>query len=486
MTENSELTGLRAGTDPGGTTGRLPLIGVAALLVILTNAVVFILPPLLPVIQTAYQLTTVSSVTWIFTLLTLGGGAGFVLLPRLSDVIGDRDTAVLSGAALTLGALVAAVGNSYAALLIGSTIMGFGMAAQMLPLGFLRRALGDSGLTTAVAVLVVATGVGIVVGMIGGGFIVQNLSLRTFLYVLTGAFAVTTLASFAVIPRSRPVTATARIGVTGTVWLIAWVGAVLLALTQGVVWGKEALIPLAIGVVAAAGWWWAERRSATPVFDRVLLRSPFVSAASLAVGLFATVNAAFLVLVSNYAQIDPSYLNPHDAYGLGRTALQTGWLMVPFAVTFLVGGTVVEKPVAEGRGATMLIAGALISLAGLALLALVHDQQWEYLVSAGIIGLGCSMGYASGFAVVQMAVPEEKAGMAAAIAGTAMAIGFALGSAIVTTILTASTIIIPGTDIAIAKAGQYTTSYWTSVGLAALIVVTVAVSRTRSARRATR
>ncbi|WP_406635149.1 MFS transporter [Amycolatopsis sp. WGS_07] len=479
MIESSETT------DPRRTSGRVPLVGVAALLVILTNAIVFILPPLLPVIQAHYQLTTVSSVTWIFTLLTLGGGAGFVLMPRLSDVIGDRDTAVLSGAALTAGALIAAIGDSYAALLVGATVMGFGMAAQMLPLGFLRRSLGDNGLSIAVAVLVVATGVGIVAGMIGGGFIVQNLSLRTFLFVLAAAFAATTAASYLTIPQYRRSASGGSIGAVGTLCLIGWVGAILLALSQGVVWGEEALIPLAAGLVGAAVWLWAQRKTSTPVFDRALLKSPFVTAACVAVGLFATVNSAFLVLLSNYAQTDPASLAPQDSYGLGRTALQTGWLMVPFAVTFLVGGTVAEKPVAQGRGAAVLITGAIVSLGGLALLAVAHDRPWEYLVSAGIIGLGCSMGYASGFAVVQMAVPEEKAGMAAAIAGTAMAIGFALGSAIVTTILTASTVVIPGTDIAVANKGEYSTSYWTAVGLAALIVLTVAVSRIRTGRRAT-
>ncbi|MGW4332327.1 MFS transporter [Rhodococcus koreensis] len=485
MTERTESESVTApaGTDRGGTTRRVPLIAVAALLVLLTNAIVFVLPPLLPAIQAEYQLTSVSSVTWIFTLLTLGGGAGFVLIPRLSDVIGDRDTAVLSGAALTGGALVAAIGDSYAALLVGAVAMGFGTAAQMLPLGFLRRSLGESGLTTAVAVLVVATGIGIVVGMIGGGLIVENLSLRAFLYILAAACAATTVASFLTIEQFRPTTAVAGIGAVGTVWMIAWVGAVLLALSQGVVWGTEALIPLAAGLFGAGAWFWAQRRSSSPVFSAALIKSPFVTATCVAVGLFATVNAAFLVLLSNYAQIDPASLAPEDAYGLGRTALQTGWLMVPFAITFLVGGTVVEKPVAEGRGAAVLITGAVITAVGLALLAVAHDQQWHYLVGAGVIGFGCAMGYAGSFAIVQMAVPESEAGMAAAMAGTAMSVGFALGSAIVTSVLSASTVPIPGTDIAVANRDQYDTGYWAAVGLAALIVVTVAISRTRSGRR---
>lgn len=464
---------------------RLALVAVAGLLVLLTNAIVFVLPPLLPVIQAQYQLTTVSAATWIFTLLTLGSGAGFVLLPRLSDVIGDRNAAVIATAALTLGALIPAIGNSYPTLLVGATVLGFGCGAQMLPLSFLRRTLGESGLTTAVAVLVVSTGIGIVVGMIGGGLIVEELSVQDFFYILTAIFALTALASLITIPRTTSAKPRIAMGTIGVVWMIGWVAAILLAVTQGTVWGYTALIPLAVGVIAAAGWALAQRRSATPVFDANLVRSPFVIAACVAIALFAIVNSAFLVLLSNYAQMDPSYLPPGDAYGLGRTALQTGLLMVPFAVTFLVGGTIAEKPVAAGRGGSVLIVGALISTAGLALLAVLHEQQWSYLVGAGIIGLGCAMGYAGCLAIAQMAVPEEEAGMAAAIAGTAMAVGFAVGSAIVTAVLGISTVVIPGTETAVAKEYLYGVAYWISAGLALLIVVTVVVSQMRSRRRVT-
>ncbi|MER6942176.1 MFS transporter, partial [Nocardioides sp. NPDC000441] len=177
------------------TTGHRPdkgrLIGIGALMVVLTNAVIFILPPLLPVIQAQYGLATVAETTWLYTALTLGGGAGFILLPRLADLYGDRNASVAASAFLTVGAAVPAIGDSYPTLLAGCTLMGFGCAAQLLPLGFLRRNLGESGITIGVAVLVIATGAGIVAGMIGGGLIVETLSLRSFFVILTAACAAT-------------------------------------------------------------------------------------------------------------------------------------------------------------------------------------------------------------------------------------------------------------------------------------------------------
>lgn len=470
----------RAKTGPPS---RGPLIGIGALMVVLTNAVIFILPPLLPVIQAQYGLATVAETTWLYTALTLGGGAGFILLPRLADLHGDRNASVAASAFLAVGAAVPAVGDSYPTLLAGCALMGFGCAAQLLPLGFLRRNLGESGITIGVAVLVIATGAGIVIGMIGGGLIVETLSLRSFFVILTAACAATTLAAYAMVPHAPPAERTGRIGVVGTVWMVGWVGAILLTLTQGLVWGNAALIPLAVGIVGGVAWARSQRRSSTAVFDVALMRTPLVTASCLCIALFAAVNSAFLLLLSTYAQVIPEALRPVDAYGLGLSALQTGWLMVPFAVTFLVGGAVVDRPVANGRGVPVFILGALISAAGLAWLAMMHDQQWHYLVGAAVMGLGCSIGYAAGFTLVQAAVPEEKAGMAAGVAGTFMAVGFAFGTALVSADLSASLVPVPGTTLEVAAEGLYGAGYWISGVLALLVVVIVLVSSARSRRR---
>src|SRR4051812_11813943 len=98
-------------SEPAASAGAL--IAVAALLAPVTNAVAFMLPPLLPVITTSYAHNSVSAATWVFTALTLGGGAGFILIPRLTDILSDRSTTLLSGGFLTGGALVAAIGDNY-------------------------------------------------------------------------------------------------------------------------------------------------------------------------------------------------------------------------------------------------------------------------------------------------------------------------------------------------------------------------------------
>ncbi|MCE5292677.1 MAG: FAD-dependent oxidoreductase [Nocardiaceae bacterium] len=457
-----------------------PLIAVGALLVTLTNAVIFVLPPLLPIMQAHFGLTSVAATTWIYTALTLGGGAGFILLPRLADVFGDRNATVFASGSLALGALIPAVGDSYPALLVGTTFMGVGGAAQLLPLGFLRRNLAENGIQTAVSVLIVATGSGIFVGVMGGGLIVEDLSLTSFFYILAAACAATTLVSFLVIAHTSDSQPRGRIGAVGTVWMIAWVAAILLSLTQGLVWGGGALIPLVAGIVGGVAWIRVQRRSSSPVIDSALLKAPFVTTACISIALFAAVNAAFLLLLSTYSQTDPHSLPAGDAYGLGLSALQTGALMLPFAAMFLVGGRLTDRPIYEGRGSTVLVLAAVSSAAGLGWLALAHDHSWYYLVGAALVGLGCSVGYSATFTLVQIVVPEEKSGMAAGVAGTAMAVGFAFGTALVSGVLSAAVIHVPGSDVTVPQESLYGTGYWIAGGLAVLIVIAVRISKARS------
>lgn len=462
---------------------RAALIAIAALLATVTNAVAFMLPPLLPLIVTGYADGSFAAATWVFTALTLGGGAGFVLIPRLTDVLSDRSISLLAGGFLTVGALVAAVIDNYPALVLGSVLLGFGGAAQLVPLSFLRRHLAGDAVATAVTVLIMATGSGVVLGMLGGGLSVRygvspedtSPSIAPFLYILAGLFVLTTIGLLAIVPNSPP-ESSGRLGVLNTVWLIGWVALILLALSAppDTAVGDAALLLLIVGILAAVGWGVAERRSTTPVFDIAVLKKPFVTTACLSAGLFGAVDAAFLVLVNYYVQTPEELIG----YGLSMDALETGVLMLPFAISMFISGKAAEKVVQQGRPGLVLVVGAAICAAGLLFLAVAHDQAWHYVVGSAVVGLGSRAGYSGAFAVPQLVVPEERAGMAAGMPGTIMAIGFSVGSAVIVSLQLAS-----GTDydgVWVPDEQVYTDGYYYTLAFPVLIVVATLVSRFRN------
>jgi MFS family permease len=124
--------------------------------------------------------------------------------------------------------------------------------------------------------------------------------------------------------------------------------------------------------------------------------------------------------------------------------------------------------------------GAVVCVAGFAWMAVAHDRQWHYLVGAGVVGLGCALGYSAGFTLVQLKVPETKAGMASGMAGTCMAVGFAFGTAVVAGILSVTLITIPGTTTEVATENLYAPGYWTAAVLAALVPTAVWRARRRA------
>lgn len=408
---------------------RIALIGIAALLATVTNAVLFMIPPLLPLMQEQFGLNLAGE-TWVFTTLTLGGGAGFVLLPRFSDVLGDWLTALGTGAFLVVGSLIPVISHTYAAILVGSALLGFGSAGQLLPIGFLRRHLVGGKVSVAVSVLIMATGAGVVSGMLGGGVTVRYLPLTGFFAIMAVVFAATTAAILVVLPRDEPESA-GKPGVLGTLWMIAWLTALLLTLTQGLLWGDAALLPLVLGIAGFFTWRRAQRRSAAPVFDRSITKMPYLGVACAAAALFGAIDAAFLLLVTYYTQASPVA----SGYGLGMDALGTGLLMLPFALTMFISGKAAEKQVAKGRPGEVLIVGAVLSVLGIGFLVVDHRVWWAYLIGAGVIGLGSRAGYSGAFAVPQFLVHPRKSGMAAGIIGTAMAIGIAFGSALISALL---------------------------------------------------
>ncbi|MFD5294064.1 MFS transporter [Streptomyces mutabilis] len=448
---------------------RVPLISVSALLCTVTIAVNFMLGPLLPLMQSQFSID-VSAATWVLTAMLLGSGAGFVLIPRLQDIVDDRTMLLWSGVLLTAGALIPAVADTYPALLVGSAMLGFGSAAQILPVGFLRRRLSGPSVATAVSVLIMATGTGVVVGMVGGGLTVKYLSLSTFFYLLAAAFAATTAALLAVVPHSRPASSS-RIGVWGTAWMIAWVTLVLLAMAQISDWGNVCYLLLAVGVTAGVAWVLAQRRSAAPVFDLAMLKRPYTTTACVASFLFGAVDAAFILLVSYYTQT-PSEVG----YGFGTDALGTSLLMLPFALTMFISGKAAEHVVQQGRPGAVLAVGAALCGLGLVWLAFAHDHTWQYLVGSALVGLGSRAGYSGSFAIPQLVVDEEQAGMAAGIPATAMMIGAAFGSAVTTTVLSLAYIPeVPG----VPQSHLYTVGYLIAAAFPAGILAATALSSTR-------
>ncbi|MFD9030848.1 MFS transporter [Streptomyces sp. NPDC059567] len=221
----------------------------------------------------------------------------------------------------------------------------------------------------------------------------------------------------------------------------------LLPIIQAETWGWTAAsyALLAAGIILLTIFLAYERslagRGGEPVFDPALLRiRAFAIGLSASVLFFGGIGSFFLTL-SVYLQL-----------GTGRTAWETGLVILPYALgSIITSGLGVALAAKAGRA--LLITGSLIIAASqLVLLPVIRDGSdpgfWLLALSLFIGGLGLGLAAPILVNVVLAGVPGRNAGAAGGVLSTVNQIGGSIGIAVLGTIffaaVTGSTTDAPG------------------------------------------
>ena len=165
--------------------------------------------------------------------------------------------------------------------------------------------------------------------------------------------------------------------------------------------------------------------------------------------------------------------------GLGRSALMTGLIVVPFSFGSLASAAVSDKLSAR-MGRMVLITGCAMVAIGLALTALVIHLTapvpggWELTGPLLLAGLGSGIVIAPNQDFVLARVPRQDAGTAGAILGMTQRVGSAVGIAVIGTILFGSLHVRPGPDaVAAAFSHAAQTALLANVGLVVVALILV-------------
>jgi MFS family permease len=387
------------------------------------------LGPLLPELRTIYHVSVVD-ISWVFTLLLIGSAVGLAILPRLADIVGDRFVMTLLPTMLAAGLALAATG-SFAALLVGVLGIGVGGISPPIVIAALRRTLPGESIGRAVYVAMGSVLVGSGVGYFVGGIIEGHLSVREFFIISAIVSAAVAVAVHKVFPHA-PAADRGSLGIASVALLVGWVVAFLFAISNGPAWGWTD--PKTLGLIVASFLMaviWARREGKidTPSFDMTLLRSnqfrrTLVGAVTLGMG-----GSAFSVLFPMFAQIKGA------GYGPGATLLQTGFIMLPYAVVGMIGAAITARLVPRGRALLAAGIGALGHCGGALSVAFFHDNVWQLFVGAAIYGIGIGMVNSGLFSSIQTVVGKAKAGMANSALGVTVALAGAVGPIIYSIIL---------------------------------------------------
>lgn len=358
----------------------------------------------------------------LFACLVIPGGAA-------GDRFGRKGVLLAGLLIFALGAALSAVAGDVPVMLIGRVITGVG-AACVLPntLATLIHATPPEKRGGAIAVWAAMSGVGGVIGNVGGGALLSTGSWR-WLFAAVVPIALLCLIWVAL---SAPRTTRHQRHLDPIAALLLTLATV--ALLVGVIQGPEdgwASVTVVGGFVIAVmlftAWTLVELHAEHPLLDPRLFRIPMLRAACLGMvvsffGLFALfyVNASFL------------------QYGKGYSVLQTGLGIIPVTVPLLIGARYV--PALSARvGAPLTLAAAFTCIGGGLLGLSTSSAGTAYVAYAGylvVVGIGLTLALPRLTADISGSLPHAQAGVGAGLQATTREFGSALGVAVIGTILT--------------------------------------------------
>jgi EmrB/QacA subfamily drug resistance transporter len=374
---------------------------------------------------------SVSQLQWMVDAYILVYAGLLLVAGALSDRFGRRLMLVMGLALFGAGSAAAPFVSGPEQLIFLRGFMGLGAAlATPSTLSIVAHVFADDERPKAIAVWSTIGALGMVVGPIVGGLLLDNWAWPVVFVVNVPLVVVGIAATLLLVPESK---APGRIPLDPLGAVISVVG--LVALVYGIIeqpslgWTD----PLIVGSFALAGtlavafvaW---ERRVAHPMLDVALFRNRRFSAASLSVTLsFFALNGAMFFLTLYLQQVK------------GYSALETGVRFIAIAIGVALASSL-AAPLTIRYGARISTAlGLGVVAIGMALFSTLGIESGDLAIMGVLfvasVGLGLAMTPATD--AIMGALPKEKLGVGSAVNDVTREVGGALGVAILGSVFSA-------------------------------------------------
>ena len=351
---------------------------------------------------------SVGSLQWIVDGYAVALASLMLPCGDLGDRHGHKRVVLAGLAAFGAGSLAAGLAPGAGLLVAGRVVQGVG-AALLLPgtLAVVSRAYPDAAeRARAIGIWAAISSLALPAGVIAGGALVDGPGWRWAFLVNLPLVAVALPVTARVVRESREPGARAP-DVPGAALTAALLAALIFAIIAGSLAAGLAAAALLAALVAV------ERRRSDPMLPAALFRRPAFAAANTVAAAMNLGTLGTLFVLTLFLQ---------DVQG--RSALGAGVAILPafglLAVVAPLTGRLVGRIGPRGP----MVAGLLVSAAGLALLA---DDA--LLVASMLWGLGLGLLTPAVVAAAMGAVQADRAGLAAAVNNTARQAGGAIGIA---------------------------------------------------------
>ena len=389
----------------------------------------------LPVIQQALDAST-TGLQWITDAFILPTAALLLTCGVIGDLFGRKKMYLIGLTLSCLGCLVALTAHSVVQVCVGQALTGVGTAA-LLPatLGLISHVCPDHRKRgAAIALWTAALGLGLTLGPLFNGVIVEHASWRWIFLptlaigavtVLVGAFALTDSRS----DRER------HLDIPGQLLAIVTITAIVYGVIEGggaPGWGSaEVVTAFVVAALALPAFVLVELRSRCPMLDMRLFKSPAFS------------GAAFVMALTLFAQVGLVF-SLSEYFGLVHHAStwDIGVRLIALNGFTVVLGPVVGRLMHRFSPGLVLVTGLLVGGIG-ALLVNLFDATTgtgEAALVIAVLGIGIALAMAPITTIAMNSLPRRLGSTAGAANSALRQIGSALGPAIFGVVLTHRTL----------------------------------------------
>jgi EmrB/QacA subfamily drug resistance transporter len=395
---------------------------LAALIINLDTTIVNVALPAL-VRQTG---ATTTDLQWVVDAYNLTFGALVLAAGSLADRLGRKGMLLAGLGVFGASSLAGSFATSSGQLITARAVMGLG-AAMMFPstLSLLTNVFTERReRAVAIGVWGASAGVGIALGPIAGGWLLEQFWWGAiFVFMAPVAAVVAALVAW-LVPTSRD-PRTPPVDWRGFALSTAGMSLIVYGIIQAPDWGwasAATLGALAGGIVLLGALVAAERATAAPMIDVGLFRNPRFTAASASVAIAFFALLGFIFLMTQYFQVVRGY-----------SPLATGVRLLPVAVSVAVA-SVAGTRLSVRVGNKLIVGGGMaLFCAALVWISFATTGTSYGIIAAQMVVLGIGMGFTQAPATeaIMGAVPKQKAGIASAVNGATRLFGGTLGVAVI-------------------------------------------------------
>ncbi len=406
----------------------MPALLLAALVASLAQTIVI---AALPTLGRELGSST-TAVTWVLTAFMLSSAVATPIAGRLGDMYGHRRVLLACLGCFAIGTVVCALAvdaRSLGALVAGRALQGVAGGVFPLAFGVVRATVPAPRVPGVVALLSAMFGIGGSAGMVAAGPMVDGPG-TTWLFWGLLLLAGAALAAATRLPAGRSVRA-GRVDLPGAVLLSGSLVCLLLAISQGGIWGWASASVAGLfagGSLLLAAFVLVELRTENPLVDLRLMRRRALATTNLTALVVGAAMFGVITLIPRFVQTPAA-----SGYGFGASPTAAGLVMVPVALAMLIA-TPVAARLAPRVG---LQAGAVFAIAAFILLTTAHTHLWEFHVAGFVLGAAYGLAFASIGNLVVEAAPPHQTGVATGVNTVARTLGGAVGAQIAAAILAA-------------------------------------------------